>query len=195
MSSEIRKYELKARADSQRETRDKIARTAMALHVEVGPARTTVAEIARRAGVTRLTVYNHFPDLEALLPACSAHFETLHPMPDFAEVQALGDPRARIAGTLALLYAWYRETEELWSKVFSDRVSVPEVERFVAGGMDRMHDDLASTLAEPLGKGRRASEQRTLLRLAVDFWTWQRLSREGLDDEAAARLMAGAVLG
>ena len=33
----------------------------MELHKEVGPAQTTIAEIARRAGVQRLTVYNHFP--------------------------------------------------------------------------------------------------------------------------------------
>ena len=56
MSSEPRKYELKARAESQRETRDRIARVAAELHEEKGVAHTTVAEIARRAGVTRLTV-------------------------------------------------------------------------------------------------------------------------------------------
>ena len=50
MSSETRKYELKARAESQRETRDRIARAAAELHDELGPARTTVAEIARRPG-------------------------------------------------------------------------------------------------------------------------------------------------
>ena len=37
MSSEIRKYELKARAESQRETRDRIARAAAELHDEIGP--------------------------------------------------------------------------------------------------------------------------------------------------------------
>jgi len=32
-----------------------------------------------------------------------------------------------------------------------------------------------------------------LIRLALDFWTWRRLAREGLDDEGAADLMAGAI--
>jgi len=73
---------MKVRADRQRETRQRIAEAAAELHGEVGPARTTVAEIARRAGVQRLTVYNHFPDDAALFPACSAHYLSLHPFPD-----------------------------------------------------------------------------------------------------------------
>jgi len=56
MSSQIRKYELKARAEKQAETRRRIVEATLALHQEVGPARTTVAEIARRTGVQRLTV-------------------------------------------------------------------------------------------------------------------------------------------
>ena len=43
MSTKIRKYELKARAESQRETRDRIARVTSELHEEKGVAQTTVA--------------------------------------------------------------------------------------------------------------------------------------------------------
>ena len=46
MSSQIRKYELKARAEKQAETRRRIVEATLGLHQEVGPARTTVAEIA-----------------------------------------------------------------------------------------------------------------------------------------------------
>ena len=88
MSSEIknptRKYQLKARAESERQTRARIVQATMELHKEVGPAKTTVAEIARRAGVTRLTVYNHFSEDSALFSACQAHWMGLHPLPDFS---------------------------------------------------------------------------------------------------------------
>ena len=104
MSSETRKYELKARADSQQETRERIARSAAGLHEEIGVARTTVAEIARRAGVTRLTVYNHFPDLAALLPACTAHYATQHPAPDFEGTLAIADPNQRVTETLGIKF-------------------------------------------------------------------------------------------
>ncbi len=194
VSTQNRKYELKARAESQRETRDRIARASAELHEEKGVAQTTVAEIARRAGVTRLTVYNHFADLGELLPACAAHYETLHPMPDLGGVLAHADPRERVRGALALLYGWYRETEPMYGKLFSDRASVPELDRFLEQNVDRMQAELADDLAAGFGvRARQAERTVALTRLALDFWTWRRLSREGLDDEVAADLMAGAV--
>jgi AcrR family transcriptional regulator len=185
VSTQTRKYELKARAESQRETHDRIARAAADLHEEKGVAQTTVAEIARRAGVTRLTVYNHFPELSDLLPACAAHYATLHPLPEFDSLLQRGEP---VRSVLAALYGWYRETEPMFGKLFSDRASVPELDAFLAQDIDRVHAHLADGLA-----ARSAGRHKALIRLALDFWTWRRLSREGLDDEAAADLMAAAV--
>ena len=194
MSTQIRKYELKARAESQRETRERIARVTAELHEEKGVAKTTVAEIARRAGVTRLTVYNHFADLSELLPACAAHYEQLHPAPDFGAVLAAEDAAERVRGALALLYGWYRETEPMYGKLFSDRATVPELDRYMEENVDRMQAELAADLAAAFGaRGRGRQRLGALTGLALDFWTWQRLSREGLDDEGAAELMAAAV--
>jgi AcrR family transcriptional regulator len=194
MSTETRKYELKARAESQRETRDRIARATAELHEEKGVAQTSVAEIARRAGVTRLTVYNHFPNLSELLPACAAHYDRLHPLPELGGVLAQADPGERVRAALAPLYGWYRETEPMYGKLFSDRASVPELDQFLEQHIDRMQAELADDLAAAFGvRGRRAERTRALIRLALDFWTWRRLSREGLDDEAAAELMTAAI--
>jgi AcrR family transcriptional regulator len=190
----MRKYELKARAESQRETRDRIARAAADLHQERGVAHTTVAEIARRAGVTRLTVYNHFADLSELLPACSAHYERLHPVPDFAGVLVQVNPRERVRGVLALLYGWYRECEPMYTRLFSDRAAVPELDRFLEQNVDRMQADLADDLAAAFGaSGRRAERLHALIGIALDFWTWRRLANDGFGDEAAADLMTAAV--
>ena len=193
MSTKIRKYELKARAESQRETRDRIARVTSELHEEKGVAQTTVAEIARRAGVTRLTVYNHFADLSELLPACAAHYERLHPTPDFDSVLAQGDADERVRAVLAELYRWYRETEPMYGKLFSDRASVPELDRFLEQNVDRMLDRLADDLASAFAvRGQRAERLHALIRVALEFWTWRRLARDGFDDAAAADLMAAA---
>ena len=190
----MRKYELKARAESQRETRERIAKVTTELHEERGVAHTTVAEIARRAGVTRLTVYNHFADLSELLPACAAHYERLHPTPDFATALAQSDPGARVRDALGRLYGWYRETEPMFGKLFSDRASVPELDRFLERNIDRTLANLANDLTAGFAvRGRRADRLHALVRVALDFWTWRRLTREGLVDEDAADLMTAAV--
>ena len=44
-------------------------------------------------------------------------------------------------------------------------------------------------------RAKAARRLRALLALAVDFWTWHRLTGEGLDDAAAADLMADLVAG
>lgn len=194
MSTQTRKYELKARAESQRETRDRIARVAAELHEEKGVAQTTVAEIARRAGVTRLTVYNHFADLSELLPACSAHYMALHPLPDLSGALALEDGGERVRAALAGLYGWYRETEPMFGRLFSERASVPELDRVLKQDVDPMQAHLADALGAGFAaRGRQAKRLKALIRLALDFWTWRRLSREGFDDDAAAELMAAAV--
>jgi AcrR family transcriptional regulator len=186
-----RRYELKARAEAQEATRARIAAAAASLHEEVGVARTTVADIARRAGVQRLTVYNHFPDLEALLPACSAHFRAEHPQPDLEPALALEDPAERLRAVLTALYGWYRETAPMQRRVFGERATVPELDAWIA----RSSDPALAQLAARLAAGFDRPDAPALVALALDFWTWQRLEREGLDDAAAAALMTGAVRG
>ena len=63
-------------------TRQRIVEAAVSLHGSVGPARTTIAGVADAAGVTRVTVYRHFPDEEALYGACSVHWLSQQQAPD-----------------------------------------------------------------------------------------------------------------
>jgi AcrR family transcriptional regulator len=189
MSSQKRRYELKARAESQQATRARIAAAAASLHEEVGIAKTTVADIARRAGVQRLTVYNHFPDLNALLPACSAHWLTQHPRPDLEPALALDDPAERLRAALTSLYGWYRETVPMQRRVHGERGSIPELDAWLARSADRTLAELANGLSAGFDR----PDARALVALALDFWTWQRLDREGLDDAAAAELMTATV--
>jgi AcrR family transcriptional regulator len=194
MSSEKRKYELKARADRQRRTRERIVQATMELHQEVGPAQTTIAEVARRAGVQRLTVYNHFPDEQELFGACQAHWLALHPWPDLTAALALPDPVERVRAVLLGYYAWFRETEAMTEKVNRDRGTVAMLDAVLAQTADVALGQLADTLAGAFrDRGRVAARRRALIALSLDFSTWRRLSRQGLDDDAAAALMSQAV--
>jgi AcrR family transcriptional regulator len=191
MSTQKRTYELKARAESQRRTRERIVKATMELHKEVGPAKTTVAEIARRAGVQRLTVYNHFPEEGELFGACQAHWMGLHPLPDLSGALALPDPTERLRAVLRALYGWNRETEPMAEKVQRDRGAVPALDALMSQTADARLARLTEALAGGFrSRGRNTERLRALIRLALDFWTWRRLAREGLDDAAAADLMA-----
>jgi AcrR family transcriptional regulator len=172
-----RKYELKARADKQEETRRRITEATVALHQEVGPAKTTVSEVARRAGVTRLTVYNNFPEERELFAACQGHWLELHPLPRL-------DPSEGAEAVLRSLYAWYRETARMAENVRRDRGSVPALDALMRDTTDAQ----MAALAGALGGG-------PLTALALDFWTWRRLRSESLGDDEAAALMAGVIAG
>ena len=191
VSTQKRRYELKVRAEAQEATRARIAAAASELHEEVGVGKTTVADIARRAGVQRLTVYNHFPDLGALLPACSAHWLSAHPLPDLAPALDLEDPAQRLRAALTAFYGWYRENAPMQRRVHGERATVPELDAWMA----RSTDQALAGLAAGLAAGFEHPDAHALTALALDFWTWDRLSREGLDDVAAAALMTGVVSG
>ena len=193
-SSERRRYELKARAEAQRLTRERIVQATVDLHREVGPARTTVAEIARRAGVQRLTVYNHFPEDAALFGACQTRWIQLHPLPDLTAALAHDQPADRLRAALLGYYRWYRETGPMAEWVQRDRAAVAALDELLQRTADARLDQLARHLATALpADGRPAEHTRTLVRLALDFWTWHRLDREGLDDPTAVTVMTDAV--
>ena len=185
--------------ESQQETRDRIVNATMELHEEVGPARTTIAEIARRAGVQRLTVYNHFPDDADLIGACQNHWLRLHPPPDPAPAFAEPQPERRVAAALELFYRWYRETEPMTEKVQRDRGVVAPLDSLLAGGADAAFSQLADELAAGFSAqggdpgAENKAGRRALIRVALDFWTWRRLDREGLSDAEAAAVMASAI--
>jgi AcrR family transcriptional regulator len=194
MSNEKRRYVLRARAESQRQTRARIIEATMELHREVGPAQTTVAEIARRASVQRLTVYHHFPDERDLFGACQAHWLELHPLPDHAPALAVPDPAKRLRAVLRAQYAWYRETQPMAEHIQRDRSIVPELDALMRDTGDARLARLAGAIADGLTPSADAPDHRRAhVRLALDFWTWRRLSCEGLDDDDAAELMTRAI--
>jgi AcrR family transcriptional regulator len=190
-----RKYELKRRAERQAQTRRRITEATVDLHEEVGPARTTVAEIARRAGVQRLTVYNHFPEQRDLLAACQAQFLRTHPRPDLAALAAVEDPGERLRLALGGLYRWFRETEPMSANVRRDAALVPALGRLIEETHAPANAELRALLARGFGaRGRARRRLEAAIGLAISFWTWRSLARDGgLSDEDAAEVAARGV--
>jgi AcrR family transcriptional regulator len=196
MSREIlpkRKYELKKRADEMAETHRRITEAAVELHGTIGPARTTLSAVARRAGVERRTLYRHFPNEADLFVACSVHYFTANPWPDLDTWRAVRDPHERLARALDDLYAYYERTEPMFSNVLRDA----EVVDFARAAVAPLHAYLEE-VAAILVAGRSARGQRRqlvlgALRHAVAFSTWHSLMSNGIARADATKLMTALV--
>lgn len=189
---EKRRYELKKRAEKRDQTRRRILDATVELHRTLGPGSTRITEIARRAGVQRVTVYGHFPDEATLLAACSAHWRALHPAPEPASWRAVSDRGARLRLALGDLYTWYRETEPMTANVLRDAETIPALRTIVDRGLARYLAEVRTLLAEPFrGHGNRRDRIDAAIRAAVDFHLWRALAPLG--DTQAAELAAGLV--
>jgi AcrR family transcriptional regulator len=118
-----------ARADQIEQTRRRIIEATVALHGSVGPARTTVAAIAEKASVTRLTVYRHFPDDDALFAACTAHWTSQQRMPNPDAWLAETDPLKRLRLALTDVYRFFADAEPMLTRSARDRDALPDFVR------------------------------------------------------------------
>lgn len=186
-----RPYRKVERARQEEETRRRITEAAVELHGTVGPARATVTDVAKLAGVSRTTVYNHFPTERDLYAACSIHWATRNPFPDPSGWAAIEDPRRRLVHALTELYEWYGLKQDMLGRVFRDLGAVP--------ALGDVMEDLWSTwmgdVTETLARGWDVPENerkplRSAVTLVARFETWQTLSGSGMDDGDAARLAA-----
>ena len=184
-----RTYTLKKRAEKQADTRQRIVEAALDLHGSIGPAATTISMVAERAGVQRHTFYAHFPDERSLLMACSGLHLEREPMPDAEPWRTMEDPRERLRVGLASIYGWYESNAELMTNVLRDAES-HQLTREIAA---LRFGPLMAAYHEVLGTGL-SLKQRTMLQLALSFFTWRTLVRDSsLEPAAAVAAMVQAV--
>jgi AcrR family transcriptional regulator len=189
--SMARTYTLKRRAEQQSETRQRIVDAAVALHGEIGPARSSLSQVAERAGVQRNTLYAHFPDERSLLLACSGQTMERDPLPEARGLRQMPDCEARLRAGLSGLYGWYARNAAIAGCVLRDAQVSPLVQEIAALRFGEPMAALESALAKGL-----LAPQRALLRLALEFATWRSLAQDsGLRHTAAVEAMVRAILG
>jgi AcrR family transcriptional regulator len=184
-----RKYTQKKRAEQQGETRRRIAQAALDLHRQYGPARTTVSMVAARADVQRHTLYSHFPDERSLLQACSGLHLEQDPPPDAVSWSSIANHDDRLTFALSAIYAWYERNADLIAAVLRD-AEVHEATREIVEvrlgpAIDAWRASLSDVDDPP--------QRKSMLGLALSFYSWRTLSREAGPDQAA-RLMVQAVM-
>lgn len=190
MSDQKRPYRMSRRAELEQQTRRRITESTIALHAELGPARTSISAIAERAGVRRSTVYRHFPDENALLMACSSHWRAANPPPDPRVWAAIEDPTRRTQTALRDLYAFYRRTQGMYASLFRDEPVVPIVQRLLRDFYGYLHTGQDALMAGRGLRGRAAARTRAAIGHALAFQTWSSLTHgQGLADDDAVALM------
>lgn len=170
-----RPYKQSKRAEAAAETRQRIIDAVIELHRTVGPRAATVAEVARRAGVERLTVYRHFPDEAGLIMATQGQWLTQHPPPDAGQWAMILDPNARLRVALRELYLWYSDTEPMTTNVMRDGPVLPSFTAVLSLLREHVREG-----AEILAVGRLGDPEWTLatLNAVQSFDTWRTLVRE-----------------
>lgn len=189
-----RRYRKKKRALQEEETRLRITEALVQLHRTVGPASTKITEVAELAGVSRMTVYNHFPTETDLFQACSSHWASQNPFPDPSAWKTVGDPLRRLTTGLGELYRWYRGNADMLENVLRDSSVVSAVEDVLQVVWWPYVDQVVGVLSDwPVEAVGRTPE--TPVRLVVDFQTWRLLTAGVATDEEAAEMAAAMVEG
>ncbi len=178
---------MRRRAELVDQTRLRITEAAVRLHTTVGPSNTSISTVAEEAGVTRLTVYRHFADLDELFDACRSHWYTTNPLPDATAWRSIPGLEDRARRAFSELYGWYREHGAELFPIYRDMATMPrstqeEIRAQWAAVADALVDDL------PVAPAAR----RTLRAVAghlIGLMTWRSLVVEqGLGEDAAVDL-------
>jgi AcrR family transcriptional regulator len=185
---------MKRRAERRDETRRRIVDAAIHLHQTVGPVGASITAIARDAGVSRLTVYRHFPDEVSLLQACTSTYAVANPPPDVRELMAIQDPVQRLEVALQRLYGYYADNEAM---LVNGAEAIPALPALAVAlqpmfeGQRRLVELLASGWEVDGGPG---TTLHGAIAHAIALPTWRSLRHEqGLSADQSVRLMVAMV--
>ena len=188
-----RRYRMGRRQAAVEQTRERIVAAAFDLHATIGPSHTTIRAIADRAGLQRHTVYAHFPDLDSLYEACTAHGIRSTGMPEPDSWRTIERPIERLRHGLTEMIEWYRANERMLGNVLFDidpsapppttpdafDLRMASLQAALMDGWD-IEPDRVATLEAVVGH-------------ALAFTSWRSLSGGGLTDDQVVAILGGLV--
>ncbi len=180
-----RPYRLGRRAEAATATRNRILEATLTLHDEKGITRTSVRDVAGRAGVSPATVLNHFPQMGGLIRACGQLSDNLFPMPTDAVLVGARGRLERIRLLAEALFAWWEQMASGWEHLQIDRRTLPDVDAWLKD-VDTRHRALVASACEA-DVGHPSVPIGTAL---TSFGSWQSLRDSGLEVTQAAAHVA-----
>jgi AcrR family transcriptional regulator len=145
------------------DTGDRILAAAASCVVDFGVDRVTLAEIARRAGVSRPTIYRRWPDTRSILAALlTAHISTA-----VREVPARGDGREALVERVVAVAERLRR-DDLVMTVLRSELAIVYIAQRLGSSQQMLIDALADNLRAAQGDGSvRAGNPRRLAAMVL----------------------------
>lgn len=160
-------------------TRRRIVEAAVRLHARRGAVRTTWDDIAAEAGVSRATVYHHFPSLSELVPACAQMAFELAAIPSRDEAlerfAALPTPERRLEQFIRETCGCYAGGAIWLRAAWRERELVPEM----GAAVRRLQRGLRVLLGAALDGASVRDDSMRALEALLDFPFWDALHSAG----------------
>lgn len=139
-------------SESASGTYEKVLPAAMEVFLEDG-FRASMDKIASRAGVAKQTLYNNFPNKDALFEEVIHYAIRNIPLPATGGASSLREQLLKFAIAFRRLIL-SREGLDLHRIVISEAPRFPELAKaFFKGGPERVHDALVNFLGEAMNRG------------------------------------------
>jgi len=156
-----RQYHSSRRAETAERTRARLLKAASAMLAS--PDGISLDAVAKRAGVTRLTVYNQFGSRRALLEAVFDHMAERGGLYRIRETMTNSDPYSALQQIVAIFCDfWSFHREALWH-LHAASATDPEFEDSLRARNERRRSLLSVLVDRMIGGDRRGSEALTEL--------------------------------
>jgi AcrR family transcriptional regulator len=178
----VRRYEMSGRTAAMQRTREAILDAAVELFEPAWFDEVTLADVAKRAGVSQQTVVNHFgTKLDLYLAGLSERF-----VPTVSALRASAVP-GDVASIVDTALRDYEVSGDATMRILALAGRMDELAQVVQGGRRSHHDWVETMFAPQLGRRRSKARDRRLRLLAtvLDVLTWHQLRRSeglGLED-------------
>jgi len=162
--------------------------------IDEGDLRPPAADVARRAGVSLRSVYQHFDDLETLFRVAGERhrqrFAHLEPLPDLPE-----ELRPRVAAYVAHRVIWMEAVSPMARAAALQAPFSPGIAARQAAGRTRHREALAAAFAPELERAYDPECLLHALEVAASWSTWEHLRGGGLSPGEAAGVVERLLLG
>ena len=191
---ELSEPALDGRAARALRTRNRVVDALLDL-IDEGDLRPPAAEVARRAGVSLRSVYQHFDDLETLFGVAGERhrqrFAHLEPLPELPEELA-----PRVAAYVAHRARWMEAVSPMARAAALQAPFSPGIAARQAASRARHREALAAAFAPELGRAEDPGGLLDGLEAAASWNTWEHLrTGTGLRPGQASRVVERLVLG